>query len=178
MCLCFGADAELNYKPNIPQIIMNCPDLLTPSWLRDIIVLKVLTLIRYTLSFNMILNKVQSGHHLNFDRSKAMAGYQMVQRIRQLEEKLTSLGIKLGPPQYTNEKDSYASLMPLGNDGLPIYARDASLFTASIEAIESWVEGVLWARDYDKMLGLSNTVKRERKEQDARNRILINKLGE
>jgi hypothetical protein len=126
----------------------------------------------------MILNKVQSGHHLNFDRNSVMAGYQMVQRILQLEEQLTSLGIKLAPPQYTNEKDSYASLMPLGSDGLPIYARDASIFTASLETIESWVAGALWARDYDKMLGLSNPEKRERKEQDARNKILINKLGE
>lgn len=107
-----------------------------------------------------------------------MSGYEIVRRIRKLEEQLAILGFSLQPPKYAMESHEGASIMPNGNDGLPVYARDACIFTASIEGIETWVAGAMWARDYDKMLGLSNPEKRERKEQDIRNKRLINKLGE
>lgn len=125
-----------------------------------------------------MLTKTQPIHDINLDRNTVMTGYEMVQRIRKLEERLASLGFELCPPEFHNTRDTYAAIKPLGNDGLPIYARGVCIFTATIESIETWVAGALWARNYDKMLGLSNPEKRERKEQDARNKILINKLGE
>lgn len=125
-----------------------------------------------------MLTKTQPIHDINLDRNTVMTGYEMVQRIRKLEEQLASLGFELCPPEFYNTRDTYAAIKPLGNDGLPVYSRDVHIFTATIESIETWVAGVLWARDYDKMIGLSNPEKRERKEQDTRNKILINKLGE
>ena len=39
-----------------------------------------------------------------------------------------------------------------------------------------FMQGVVWARDYDQMLKISDVKKRERKEQDERNRQLVNIL--
>ena len=36
-----------------------------------------------------------------------------------------------------------------------------------------FMQGVVWARDYDHMLKISDVKRRERKEQDERNRQLV-----
>lgn len=107
-----------------------------------------------------------------------MSGYEIVSRIHKLEEHLATLGFSLSPPEGTGAREALASIKPNGRDGLPVYSRDASIFTGSIEGIECWVAGAMWSREYDKMLGLSNTEKRQRKEQDIRNKQLAIILGE
>jgi hypothetical protein len=59
---------------------------------------------------------------------------------------------------------------------LPIYSRDAVLFAGSLESADKFMQGVLWARDYDRMLKISDVAKRERKEQDERNRQMVKLL--
>jgi hypothetical protein len=57
---------------------------------------------------------------------------------------------------------------------LPIYTRDAELFVGTLEGAAYWMQGVEWARDYDRMVIDKNTdTKRERKEQDERNKQLV-----
>jgi len=56
---------------------------------------------------------------------------------------------------------------------LPIYSRDAVLFAGSLEAADKFMQGVLWAQDYDRMLKVSDVKKRTRKEQDVRNQQLV-----
>lgn len=106
-----------------------------------------------------------------------MAGYHLILKIRRLEEECSNLGFVLCYPKYggTIEYDMVA-LKPKDQDSLPIYTRDAELFRGTIEELEVWVRGVEWARQYDKMLRLSDDIKRERKEQDARNDQLARML--
>jgi hypothetical protein len=47
------------------------------------------------------------------------------------------------------------------------------LFVGTLESAEQWMNGISWARDYDRMLDLSNDLKRSRKEQHERNRRLL-----
>jgi elongation factor P--beta-lysine ligase len=59
---------------------------------------------------------------------------------------------------------------------LPVYARDAQVFVGTIEQLEVWLRGVEWARQYDMLLRVSDDKKRKRKEQDERNRQLVQRL--
>jgi hypothetical protein len=63
--------------------------------------------------------------------------------------------------------------VPKDLEALPIYSRDATLFAGSLEAADKFMQGVIWARDYDRMLKVSDVAKRERKEQDERNKQMV-----
>jgi hypothetical protein len=104
-----------------------------------------------------------------------MAGWNTIQRIRNIEEKIDELGFKFSKSKHSDWSEDHGalSLVPKDSDSLPIYSRDAELFVGSLERLEDWLAGVRWAREYDMMLKLSDKKKRERKEQDERNRILL-----
>lgn len=109
-----------------------------------------------------------------------MAGYRLIEKIRRIEAISDRLGFKLASPRVFagayNQTDTIA-LIPKDKDSLPIYSRDAELFCGTLEEVENWITGVLWARDYDRMLfGKTHDAKRERKEQDQRHRRLIDIL--
>lgn len=105
-----------------------------------------------------------------------MAGYDAVVRIEKLKEALDSLGLMLTYSKHDFAGNS-AGIIPKDDDSLPIYSRDAELYTGTIQEIEHWVRGIYWARDYDRMLfGKAHNQKRERKEQDVRNKQLVNIL--
>lgn len=104
-----------------------------------------------------------------------MSGYNTVLTIRRLEEKLDKLGFMLCYSKYgyKNEWD-VVGIKPKDDDSLPIYSRDAELFAGTIEELERWVQGVEWARNYDKMLfGKKHDTNREKKEQAIRNEQLV-----
>ena len=104
-----------------------------------------------------------------------MSGWNTIQRIRRIEEQISRLGFKFSKSKHGDFTDLHGalSLVPQDADALPIYTRDAELFVGSIERLEDWLAGVHWAREYDRMLKLSDEKKRARKEQDERNRILL-----
>ena len=56
---------------------------------------------------------------------------------------------------------------------MPHYRRDAVIFTGTLEEIELWIQGIEWARQYDDMLKISNSKKREEREQVERNKQLL-----
>jgi hypothetical protein len=69
------------------------------------------------------------------------------------------------------------ALVPWGQDSLPIYTRDAILFAGSLEGADQFMQGIVWARHYDRMVVDRNIdTKRGRKEQDERNRQLLKTL--
>ena len=71
------------------------------------------------------------------------------------------------------------ALVPKDSDALPIYSRDAEMFVGSLEGAAYWMQGVMWAREYDRMNTDRNLdKKRERKEQDERNKQMIKILKE
>ena len=109
-----------------------------------------------------------------------MAGYQAVQELRRLEADLDRLGLMLCSPKHGSwSGDNYsdrAGVKPKDADALPVYARDAEVFTGTLEQIKLWLIGVRWARDYDMMLRLSDDKKRAKKEDDVRHRQMLENL--
>lgn len=109
-----------------------------------------------------------------------MAGYNAVLELRRLEADLDSLGFMLCNPKHGNwSSDNYsdrAGVKPKDADALPIYSRDAELFTGTLEQIGTWLIGVKWAREYDMMLRLSDEKKRAKKEDDYRHAQMLRNL--
>jgi hypothetical protein len=109
-----------------------------------------------------------------------MAGYNAVLELRRLEADLDSLGFMLCNPKHGNwSSDNYsdrAGVKPKDADALPIYSRDAELFTGTLEQIRTWLIGVKWAREYDMMLRLSDEKKRAKKEDDYRHAQMLRNL--
>jgi len=103
-----------------------------------------------------------------------MAGYSMLLKIRRLEEECEKLGFRMGHSKhhYHNDYGDVVTLMPLA-DALPVYSRDAELFTGTFDDLEQWLKGVQWARTYYRLLRVVDDKKVARKEQDERNRQLV-----
>jgi hypothetical protein len=109
-----------------------------------------------------------------------MSGWNTIQRIRNIEEKIDKLGFKFSKSKHGDWTDDHGalSLVPKDHEALPIYSRDAELFVGSLERLEDWLAGVRWAREYDMMLRVSDDKKRVRKEQDVRNKDLLSSIKE
>jgi hypothetical protein len=109
-----------------------------------------------------------------------MAGWNTIERIRRLEEQIDKLGFKFAKSKHSDWSDDHGalSLKPKDHDALPIYNRDAELFIGSVERLEDWINGVRWAREYDRMLKISDDDKRAKAEQKEKNRILMRMIKE
>ena len=105
-----------------------------------------------------------------------MAGWNTINQIRKMEEQADKLGLKFAPYKHDNIGGENAALIPKDQE-LPIYTRDAELFAGTLEGAAYWLQGVAWAREYDRMVIDKNTdTKRARKEQDERNKQLVKML--
>jgi len=102
-------------------------------------------------------------------------GYDQILQMRRAEAKANELGFMFCYPKagWGNNEGTYLALRPKDADSLPIYARDAQMFTGTLDGIEHFMLGIEWARQYDEMLRVSTKAKRERKEQDVRNKKLV-----
>ena len=99
-----------------------------------------------------------------------MAGYQAIIELRRLEETVDRLGFMLAAPRtgsWGNDGDR-VSIKPKDDTALPIYSRDAEIFTGTLEQLQVWLRGVAWARDYDMMLRLGDDKKRTAAEDKER----------
>lgn len=91
-----------------------------------------------------------------------MAGYNAILELRRLEETVDQLGFMMSAPRtgsWGSEGDR-VSIKPKNDTALPIYNRDAEVFTGTLEQLQTWVRGVAWAREYDSMLRLSDDKRR------------------
>lgn len=103
-----------------------------------------------------------------------MSGWNQIQQVRKLEERADKLRLKFAPNKHDEMYGERVALIPKDSDALPIYTRDAALFVGTLEGADYWMQGVMWARDYDSMVIDKNIgKKRERKEQDERNKQLV-----
>ena len=103
-----------------------------------------------------------------------MAGWNHIRQIRKLEERADLLGMKFTAYKNDDRWGETVALVPKDRDALPIYCRDAELFAGTLEDADHWMQGVLWAREYDRMtIDRKMDDKRKRKEQDERNRQLM-----
>ena len=106
-----------------------------------------------------------------------MAGWNQIQQVRKVEERADKLGLKFAAYRHDDSFGANVALIPKDQDTLPIYSRDAVLFAGSLESADQWMQGVLWAREYDRMvIDRKMDAKRARKEQDERNRQLMKML--
>jgi hypothetical protein len=102
-----------------------------------------------------------------------MSGYQTVLRIRRIEETVAKLGFMLANSRHgwDNSNPDMVALKPRNEDAVPIYSRDAEVFGGTLEELEVWLRGVEWAREYDRMLKISDAKKRALHEDRERHRI-------
>lgn len=106
-----------------------------------------------------------------------MSGYQTILRVRRMEEEVAKLGFMFSYPKHRfGDETDMVALKPRDSDAVPIYSRDAEIFCGTLEQLEVWLRGVEWARDYDRMLKVSDEKKRQRREQDERNRLMMQRL--
>ena len=105
-----------------------------------------------------------------------MSGWNQIQQVHKVEERADKLGFKFAPYKHDNVYGENVALIPKDQE-LPIYTRDAELFAGTLEGAAYWLQGVAWAREYDRMVIDKNTdAKRARKEQDERNKQLMKML--
>jgi hypothetical protein len=106
-----------------------------------------------------------------------MAGWNQIQQVRKLEERADKLGLKFTAYKHDDMYGENVALIPKDTDTLPIYSRDAVMFAGSLEGAAYWMQGVMWAREYDRLaVDRKMDEKRVRKEQDERNRQLLKTL--
>ena len=106
----------------------------------------------------------------------AITGYRDIAEYLQLVDQLTRLGLQLSYPKHGGGERNI-SIIPLPN-GVPIYSRDAAIFTGTFEEIRGWVAGVDWRDAYLRNLKLVNSNKIEIAEQSFRNQQLIQTIKE
>ena len=98
-----------------------------------------------------------------------MSGYTTYTRWQRIEEQARNLGFRLGNPkhgQWGGMGD--ADLVTLYPDGeaLPVYTRDADIYTGTFGQIETFIHGWARAQQYDHLLRLTDD-KRRQKYEDA-----------
>jgi hypothetical protein len=104
-------------------------------------------------------------------------GWVDLERMKRVEAKANELGFKFtsgnsGWVDMGNRTNQMIYVKPK-DDCLPHYSRDAQLYWGTLESIETWLEGLQFARNYDETLKLGNDKKRSAREQVERNRQLL-----
>ena len=104
-----------------------------------------------------------------------MSGYHTILMCERIKERADKLGFMLCYPRHGwgSERGDMVAIKPKDKEAFPIYARDTEFFHGTIDQLNSFFDGLEWARQYDEMLRVSTKAKRERKEQDERNRRLV-----
>jgi hypothetical protein len=108
-------------------------------------------------------------------------GMNTIERIDRVRAVVDRLGFRMGKAQYASfgetENADNIALYPK-DDCLPIYSRDACLFTGNLSELEYWIKGLDWARQYDSYLGAVSDKRREQyeaREVARQERIRYNK---
>ena len=99
-----------------------------------------------------------------------MSGYATYTRWQRIEEQARNLGFRLGMPKAhggwsMNENGDMVTLYP-DADALPVYTRDADLYTGTFGQIETFLNGWARAQQYDHLLRMTDD-KRRKKFEDA-----------
>lgn len=102
-----------------------------------------------------------------------MTDFSTLERLDRVKEMCELLGFKIIKSNFFSSQN-LIGLKPKNRESFPIYNEHAELFYGTLEEIYSWLNGILWSRNYDKML-LGNTMetKRKKAEQDILNKRLI-----
>lgn len=107
-----------------------------------------------------------------------MSGWEDLQAMKRLEAQADKNGFKLTRSKYSDHYTDLIGLVPKDADSLPIYNREAELFSGSSQQILIFLKGLEWAREYDVLMKVSTPKKRETQEQKERNRQLAKAIKE
>lgn len=102
-------------------------------------------------------------------------GYGDYLQAQRIIEMANRLGFKTVTSKYSDRWGDRVALVPL-NEALPVYSRDAELFSGTFNEVECWLRGVEWTKTYHEILGAAKPKQVARKEQDYRNRVLMHLL--
>ena len=98
-----------------------------------------------------------------------MSGYSTYKQWQAIEEQAKMLGFRLGSPRGSGwtmgEHSDLVTLYP-ADEALPIYNREADLFTGTFGQVQSFLAGWIRSREYDRMLRMTDD-KRRKKFEDA-----------
>ena len=92
-------------------------------------------------------------------------GINMIERIDRVRDLVDRLGFRIGHSPYHAIEDNDSLSLYAKADCLPIYARDAVLFTGTLADLEQWLSGVQWARQYDAYVNACSDKRRGQAEQ-------------
>jgi hypothetical protein len=101
-----------------------------------------------------------------------VAGWQLLKSFRDVEARANKLGLKFGPSKYSGMEFDTIALLP-ADELLPIYNREAEIFSGSLQDIDKWLRGVEWAHNYDDLMKVSNDEKRKQAENKYHQRELL-----
>lgn len=100
-----------------------------------------------------------------------MSGYALILKIQALEKELHELGMRWGYDEHGRYGDGEfgdtVAVYPRDEE-LPVYSRDAMLFSGSLADLQYWLNGIKWARGYDMLLKVSDEKKRSKGETKHR----------
>lgn len=103
-----------------------------------------------------------------------MSGYNLLVKFRDTEAQAKSLGMRLDYDNYGRAE--YSSLYPDTAESLPLYCRDAALYSGNLDNIIAFLNGVEWNANYVRMLKVTTNEKIARAEQNIRNKQLLDSL--
>ena len=101
-----------------------------------------------------------------------VAGWQLLKSFRDVESRANKIGLKFAPSKYSGMDFDTIALIPL-DEHLPIYNREAEIFTGTLQDIDKWLQGITWARNYDDLMKVSNDEKRQTSERKYQQRELL-----
>lgn len=107
-----------------------------------------------------------------------MSGYNLVRKIKFLEEECDRLGFMMCDARHYNQEfGDVVALKPKDADSVPVFSRDAEVFIGNLKELESWIQGITFARKYDSMIfGIKHDARRVKKEAEFRHGQLVKKL--
>lgn len=98
-----------------------------------------------------------------------------IQRMKRVEARADAMDFVFKSSGFWIDNASQRSAIYVKpkDNSLPIYSRDATLFTGSIESIDDWLSDIVWARQCDDLIKASNNKKRAKQEQLVRDQHLM-----
>ncbi len=100
-----------------------------------------------------------------------MTGMRNISLIRIFEERVKKFGFRI-----TSANDPERLTIKPSDENWPVYVRDTALFVGTMEEADAWMDGVMWAKDYFRMIGISNEKKIQKQEDLIRQQATLEKL--
>lgn len=95
-----------------------------------------------------------------------MTGYKEYKPIQNVLVMAEKLGFRVddSASRFTTQQNTMALF---ATDKLPMHTEDACIYVGSFEDLECWLQGALWAREYDSMVFTVNKKGRSQKYHNA-----------